>query len=75
MCHIQAETHSESILLVNIARACFPAVYEKRLAEVEAEKEGWELTLPIFFFNDTLFPFSPLVAPSPAARSRRDVRY
>jgi len=60
VCHIQAETHSESILLVNIARACFPAVYEKRLAEVEAEKEGWELTLPIFFFNDTLFPFSPL---------------
>ncbi len=60
MCHIQAESHSESILLVSVARACFPALYEKRLLEIEEEKQGWELILPIFFFNDTLFPFSPL---------------
>ena len=38
----------------------FPGLYEARLAEVTAEKDGWARVLPIFFYNDTLFPYSPL---------------
>jgi hypothetical protein len=33
---------------------------QTRLTEVQKEKAGWETILPIFFYNDTLFPFSPL---------------
>lgn len=33
---------------------------QARLKEVEDEKKSWDTILPIFFYNDTLFPFSPL---------------
>ena len=60
VCHIEPETQSESIVLSNIAKNCFPEQYELRVAEVEREKQSWAAVLPIFYYNDTLFPFSHL---------------
>jgi len=45
---------------VSVVRTSFPALYESRLVEIKKEKESWDKILPIFFYNDTLFPFSPL---------------
>eukprot|EP00283_Hemiselmis_rufescens_P017291 CAMPEP_0173445108 /NCGR_PEP_ID=MMETSP1357-20121228/33607_1 /TAXON_ID=77926 /ORGANISM="Hemiselmis rufescens, Strain PCC563" /LENGTH=260 /DNA_ID=CAMNT_0014411241 /DNA_START=38 /DNA_END=821 /DNA_ORIENTATION=+ len=56
----RTETHSETIALSSVAKAVFPKAYQQRVAEVEAEKASWDTILPIFFYNDTLFPFSPL---------------
>jgi len=60
ICQIEPETHSETIALSSVAKAVFPEVYEQRVKEVEAEKASWDTILPVFFYNDTLFPFSPL---------------
>ena len=60
VCHLEAETHSENITLVNVVRASFPALYEARREDIQKEKANWDKILPIFFYNDTLFPYSPL---------------
>jgi len=57
---MEAETQSESIVLSSIAKNCFPAQYAARMEEVELEKQSWATVLPIFYYNDTLFPFSCL---------------
>ena len=60
VCHMEPETQSESIVLSSIAKSCFPAQYAVRMEEVELEKQSWATVLPIFYYNDTLFPFSCL---------------
>lgn len=60
VCHINPETHPESIMLASIARSCFPEQYARRVQELKALKESWRDCLPIFFYNDTLFPHSVL---------------
>jgi hypothetical protein len=60
VCHMEPETQSESIVLASIVKTCFPSQYAMRLKEVEEEKESWATVLPIFYYNDTLFPSSVL---------------
>jgi hypothetical protein len=60
VCYIEPETQSESIVLSSIAKSCFPAEYAVRLEEAAREKESWATVVPIFYYNDSLFPFSIL---------------
>mmetsp|Transcript_31640 Transcript_31640/g.84609 ORF Transcript_31640/g.84609 Transcript_31640/m.84609 type:complete len:271 (-) Transcript_31640:457-1269(-) len=60
VCHMEPETQCESIVLASIVKSCFPDQYSVRLADVEREKSSWSTILPIFFYNDTLFPYSCL---------------
>ncbi|EKX52551.1 hypothetical protein GUITHDRAFT_101718 [Guillardia theta CCMP2712] len=53
--------HAENITIVNILRNCFPDQYQARIDELQHERNAWENILPIFFYNDTLYPYSPLV--------------
>ena len=58
LCHISAESASENVTLREICILLHPTLYQKRVREVEAEKQDWALTLPIFFHNDVTFPGS-----------------
>jgi hypothetical protein len=52
-------TPFEVVAMFSLAKSGVAAV-QARLKEVEEEKKSWDTILPIFFYNDTLFPFSPL---------------
>lgn len=56
VCHMAAESHPENVVIASIARTCFPDVYERRLADVAYDRQRLLQTLPIFFYNNTLFP-------------------
>jgi len=56
VCVIDAAVQNENVHLAAILKTCFPSQYNERLKEVEELKKQWKKTLPIFFFNDTLFP-------------------
>jgi hypothetical protein len=43
------EDHPETLVISQLAKRCFPALYEQRLREVEQERESLKLLLPIFF--------------------------
>lgn len=48
------------MLIANILKTCLPSQYNNRLKEAEGQKKEWKQILPIFFFNDILFPSSIL---------------
>jgi len=56
VCHVEPSTHAVNIMLAKIARKCYPAEYSRRLEEAEKEKQKFEQTLPVFFYNNCLFP-------------------
>ena len=60
VCHTEPETQKENITLAAIIKNAFPSEYANRIPELERDKEAWSTELPIFYYNDTLFPFSPL---------------
>jgi len=60
VCVIDAANQSESIHLAAILKTCFTKQYQERLKEAEELKKEWKQTLPIFFYNDTLYPGSVL---------------
>lgn len=43
------EDHPETLVISQLAKRCFPVLYEQRLREVEQERESLKLLLPIFF--------------------------
>ena len=49
----------EVVAILSLSKSGVAAV-QARLKEVEEEKKSWDTLLPSFFYNDTLFPFSPL---------------
>eukprot|EP00471_Norrisiella_sphaerica_P001857 CAMPEP_0184478478 /NCGR_PEP_ID=MMETSP0113_2-20130426/495_1 /TAXON_ID=91329 /ORGANISM="Norrisiella sphaerica, Strain BC52" /LENGTH=341 /DNA_ID=CAMNT_0026856287 /DNA_START=172 /DNA_END=1197 /DNA_ORIENTATION=+ len=56
VCHVDPSTHSVNVMLSNIAQKSFPELYAERLKEMKKETEKFENTLPIFFYNNCLFP-------------------
>ena len=60
ICHIAAESAEESVMLKALAIHVAPEEYANRLKEAVAEKQTWEALLPIFYYNDALFPGSRL---------------
>jgi len=60
VCHIVAEDAQENIMIKNIALSINPFSYQMRLAEAELEKSTWTSLLPVFYYNQCLFPGSKL---------------
>jgi len=60
VCVIDAANQSENVHISAILKTCFTKQYAERVKETEVQKKEWKLTLPIFFFNDTLYPSSIL---------------
>jgi Lon protease-like protein len=60
VCVVDAANQNENVHLSAILKTCFTKQYEERLKEVGELKKNWKQTLPIFFFNDTLYPSSIL---------------
>jgi len=56
VCHVDPSSHSVNVMLANIAQKCFPKEYKKRAEECKALKQKFQTTLPIFFYNNCLFP-------------------
>jgi len=55
-----AEDAPENVMLKELAVAIGPDAYALRLSECETEKASWSTLLPIFYYNDCLFPGSRL---------------
>lgn len=60
VCHVNAETAEENVMLKSIATLLNPTLYNLRLAESEKERTSWNTLLPIFYYNSTLAPGSRL---------------
>jgi len=60
VCHIDPSTHAANIMLANVARRTFPELYKERQNEAKKDMSTFESTLPIFFYNNVLFPGSLL---------------
>jgi Zinc finger, C3HC4 type (RING finger) len=60
VCHVVAEDAEENIMLKALSIATNPSEYQSRLAEAEIEKSSWTKLLPIFYYNDCLYPGSTL---------------
>ena len=43
-------------MLKNIAVAYYPALYQARMLEVEAERTKWKSIFPVFLYNAIMFP-------------------
>jgi hypothetical protein len=56
VCHVVAEDAPENIMIKNLAMALNPEEYKTRLAEAQAEKGSLTKLLPIFYYDDALFP-------------------
>lgn len=56
VCHVDPQTHSCSVKLAALAEHFFPKVYRTRLDECKAVKHQIQASLPIFFYNNLLFP-------------------
>ena len=56
VCHVEAESVEESRMIKALALAVAPEEYAARLAEAGAEKATWSALLPIFYYNEALFP-------------------
>lgn len=56
VCHVNAEDAPVNIMIKSIAMAINPTLYTSRLQEIEAEKASWNTVLPIFYYNQALFP-------------------
>jgi hypothetical protein len=56
VCHITAEVAEENIMIKTLAMNFDPTEYASRLLESETEKKSWSALLPIFYYNETLFP-------------------
>jgi len=56
VCVVDAQNQNENVHLSRILKTCFQKQYAERLKESEELKKEWKQTLPIFFYNDTLFP-------------------
>lgn len=56
VCVIDATSHNESTHLSRILKTCFPTQYAQRLQDLAEIKKEWQRTLPIFFYNNTMFP-------------------
>jgi hypothetical protein len=46
----------QNIMLKNLALTLNPDLYAQRLLETAAEKASWNMVLPVFFYNEVLFP-------------------
>lgn len=51
-----AEGASENVVIREIIKTLHPAAYARRSEEAATEKADWGLMLPIFYYNDCLFP-------------------
>lgn len=56
VCHITAEIAEENIMIKTLAMNFDTTEYSNRLLESEVEKKSWSSLLPIFYYNETLFP-------------------
>mmetsp|Transcript_30718 Transcript_30718/g.57398 ORF Transcript_30718/g.57398 Transcript_30718/m.57398 type:complete len:331 (-) Transcript_30718:271-1263(-) len=56
LCHVEPSSHAVNVMIAKIAQKCFPREYEQRLLESKKDQEKFESTLPIFFYNNCLFP-------------------
>lgn len=61
-----AEDQPEDVMIANIARACFPDLYERRLSETQEDRQSILAVLPIFYcesFSElSTLPGTPPVA-------------
>jgi len=60
VCVVDASIQNENIQLSAILKTCFPQQYTERLKEISELKNNWKQTLPIFFYNEMLYPTSVL---------------
>jgi len=56
VCHMSAEDAQENIMIKDLAMHTNSVEYAARLLESEVEKKTWSTLLPIFYYNETLFP-------------------
>lgn len=56
ICHVQAETASENVMIKSLASMIDPTTYASRLAESQIEKESWTALYPMFYYNSAMFP-------------------
>eukprot|EP00466_Bigelowiella_natans_P015344 jgi/Bigna1/77332/fgenesh1_pg.47_\ len=57
---LSVNLHAANIMLANVARRTFPELYKERQNEAKKDMSTFESTLPIFFYNNVLFPGSLL---------------
>jgi hypothetical protein len=62
VCHLEPSTHFESKAVSSIATFFFPKEYALREAELDREKETWDLILPMYSCNDVVLPYSTINA-------------
>lgn len=56
ICIIDAKNHPENIMIASIIKSLHPEIYKEREKDVGTYKQQWNFSLPVFFFNHTLFP-------------------
>eukprot|EP00640_Fibrocapsa_japonica_P002174 CAMPEP_0113940442 /NCGR_PEP_ID=MMETSP1339-20121228/6567_1 /TAXON_ID=94617 /ORGANISM="Fibrocapsa japonica" /LENGTH=342 /DNA_ID=CAMNT_0000944273 /DNA_START=45 /DNA_END=1073 /DNA_ORIENTATION=+ /assembly_acc=CAM_ASM_000762 len=56
VCHTSPEDQAENVVVTSVAQHLFPEIYAQRLAEAKAERQSWNLTMPIFYYNLPMFP-------------------
>ena len=60
VCNLAPEKAAENNTIREICITLDPVMYAERAAEAEKIKEGWSELLPIFFYNEALFPGAKL---------------
>jgi len=60
VCVVDAANQNENVHLSAILKSCFGQLYTERLKDIAELKNNWKQTLPIFFFNEVLYPTSVL---------------
>jgi hypothetical protein len=56
VCHVSAEDAPVNIMIQNMCLLVNSTLYNTRLQESATEKESWNTVLPIFYYNQALFP-------------------
>jgi hypothetical protein len=58
-CHFSARGRVVNVLVSSMLKQYFPVQYAKRLAEVEEIEKSFKAQVPLFCFNEVLFPHQP----------------
>lgn len=60
ICELQPESAQENVCIREICKSLNPTLYAERSVEAAQEKQEWSELLPIFFYNEALFPGNSL---------------
>src|SRR3569623_307862 len=60
VCYVSAEDANVNVMIKSIAMAMNPVLYFTRLNEMKMEEVNSGRVLPVFYYNQTMFPGSKL---------------